>query len=673
MLALHYFSKAKKRMRLQQLLRTGIVTLTIALAASAAVRPLEMKLLVLSADGTEPSFDAMTNLLDHLAVPYQPVILRNQPLPALSVNGQGKYQGIVLSTGSLTYYNGTSYVSALSAADWLAIETYMRDYNVRLASFYTFPEARYGLTYTSALSPTDASPGNVAMTAEGKAIFTYLNHSSPVNVASAYTYLATSTPAAGETTTPLLTMGGGIVGATHRKADGREYLALTMDHSRYLSHSMSLHYGVINWVTRGVFIGQRRVYLTPQNDDIFLSSSLFVSNNPACRPGGLTNDPTFNDDPCPSLRITAADLSALAAWQSRTRGNPQYRYFKVAHAFNGFGATPEYGLTGDPLLAEATRQKSTFNWLSHTFSHENLDCYLPVPNSGICTPATYANALAEIDKNKVIATTLGLSNDTLSMVTPGISGLNNPNFMRAFYDRGMRYVVTDTSRPGGLPAVPNTVILKSLQPGVMMIPRRATNIFYNTATPLVTANWSETDEYNFMFGPNGIFRIGGPGGPPFFSTMQTYDQVIERESDAIILYMLRGENYQLMFHQANFYCYNGVNTLFTDLMEAVMRKWSAISKLQVGSLKQSTLGSRLKERLDLLSSGVKGVYVPGVGVTLTAPRTVTVPLTGICNPGGCDAVYNGQRQDRVRVNSGRSTFILHQSSAPGADHIAEDN
>ena len=115
------------------------------------------------------------------------------------------------------------------------------------------------------------------------------------------------------------------------------------------------------------------------------------------------------------------------------------------------------------------------------------------------------------------------------------------------------------------------------------------------------------------------------------------------------------------------------NTLFTDLMDAVMRKWSAISKLQVGSLKQATLGSRLKERLDLVSAGVKGVYQPGVGVTLTAVKKVTVPLTGICNLSGCEAVYNGQRQDRVGVNAGSSTFMFYQSFSPGSDHIAEDN
>lgn len=661
-------------MRLHQLLKIGFAALTLTWATQAAVRPLEMKLLVLSADGTEPSFDAMKNLLDHMAVPYQAVVLRNQPLPALAANGQGKYQGIILSTGSLTYYDGANWTSALSSTDWTNIENYMRDYNVRLASFYTFPEPRYGLTFTTAMSTTDSAPGMMSLTSAGQGVFDYLNASAAMKVMWSYTYLATATPAAGETTTPLLTMGGGIVGATHKKADGREYLALTMDQSPYLTHSMALHYGIVNWVTRGVFIGMRRVYLMPQDDDFFLPSSMFVSTDPACRPGGATSDPTFNNgDICPTVRVTAADLSAVANWQSNVRSKSQYRYFKVAHAFNGFGASPDFGLTNDPLLAEATRQKSAFNWLSHTYSHENLDCYLPVENSGVCPAATYAQAVSEFDLNKTMGTKLQLSNDVASMVTPGISGLTNANFLRAFYDRGGRYLVTDTSKPGGLPVIPNTAIPNPLQPNVIMVPRRATNIFYNTATPNAGAIGSETDEYNFMFGPNGLFRVGGPGGAPFFNTNQTYAQIIDREADAIVLYMMRGELYPLMFHQANFNRYNGVNSLFTDLMDAVMRKWTATSKLPVSTLKQSTLGNRLKELLDLTTANVKGVFIPGVGVTITSSKSVNVPVTGVCDLLGCEAVYNGQRQDRVKVNAGSASVLMHTTSSPGADKLSEDN
>ena len=270
-----------------------------------------------------------------------------------------------------------------------------------------------------------------------------------------------------------------------------------------------------------------------------------------------------------------------------------------------------------------------------------------------------------------ISKQLGLSDDDTSMVTPGISGLNNPNFLKAYVDRKMRYVVTDTSRPGGLPAIPNTAIVNSLQPSVVMIPRRATNIFYNTSTPVAGAVGSESDEYNFLFGPNGIFRIGGPGGAPFFPATQNYNQIIDRESDNIVAYMLRNETYPLMFHQANFYRYNGANSLFTDLMDAVMRKWSAISKLQVGSLKQSTLGNRLKELLDLNSAGVKGVFTPGVGVSLTAVKAAMVPVTGVCRS-ACEAVYNGQRQDRVRLNANGTITMPHLTTSPGPDQLAED-
>jgi hypothetical protein len=660
-------------MKLQQLTKIGLVALTLAWASPAAVRPLGMKLLVLSANGSEPSFDAIKTLLDHMAVPYQAVILRNQPLPALSANGQGNYQAILLSTGSLSYDNGLSWVSSLSTADWTAIDNYTRDYNVRLASFYTFPEPRYGLSFVRAVATSDVSPGSAALTTAGQGVFDYLNPSAAIKVMFSYTYLAAAAPAAGETTTPLLTMSGGVVGATHKKADGREYLAFTMDQSQYLTHTMALHYGAINWVTRGVFIGMRRVYLTPQEDDIFLDSDQFLNNNPACQPVGPAMDPTYDPGSvCPNARITGPDLNALAAWQSRARSKAQYRYFKVAHAFNGFGATADFGLSKDPLIDEAKRQKKEFNWLSHTFNHENLDCYKPVANSGVCTPATYANSLLEIDENKKIGDKLGLDSDDLSMVTPGISGLNNPNFLKAFVDRKMRYVVTDTSRPGGMPVIPNTAIVNAYQPSIIMIPRRATNIFYNTSTPVAGAVGSETDEYNFLFGPNGVFRIGGPGGAPFFPTTQSYTQIIERESDAILNYMLRNEMYPLMFHQANFVRYNGVNSLFTDLMDAVMRKWSAISKLQVGTLKQATMGNRLKELLDLSTAGVRGVFTPGVGVVLTSAKAVMVPLTGVCS-GACEAVYNGQRQERVKINAGGTVMLPHLTTSPGADKLSEDN
>ncbi|MEZ5403533.1 MAG: hypothetical protein R2729_27890 [Bryobacteraceae bacterium] len=136
----------------------------------------------------------------------------------------------------------------------------------------------------------------------------------------------------------------------------------------------------------------------------------------------------------------------------------------------------------------------------------------------------------------------------------------------------------------------NTGIISPVDTRNMIIPRRATSIFYNAATPNGGAYGSETDEYNIFYSPNGLFRHGGPGGQPFFRTNQTYARVIDRESDALVIYMLRYELYPSMFHQAKFDSCNGGKSLSTDLTDATFAKFAKLSDLPVSSLAQSTIG-----------------------------------------------------------------------------------
>jgi hypothetical protein len=239
------------------------------------------------------------------------------------------------------------------------------------------------------------------------------------------------------------------------------------------------------------------------------------------------------------------------------------------------------------------------------------------------------------------------------MVTPNISGLTNPNFMRAAGDQGIRYLVGDTSRPGHTPVIPNTGIRSSIDARILIIPRRATNIFYNTVSPNVGANGSETDEYNFLYGPNGYFRM--ENGQPFFTSTQSYQDIINRESDALLTYMFRYEMYPSMFHQANYYAYNGAGSLYTDLMDATISKFKQLSSLPVSSVGQTELGQMLEERMQYLSANVRGVYTPGVSVTITTTGKATVPVTGVCKD--LCTPYGGQQQSRVRLNAGQSMTI----------------
>ena len=608
--------------------------------ANLYLKPVDMKLLVLSADGTEPSFEATKSFLDYMAIPYDAVILKTTPLPALNDASKGFYQGIVLSTGNLALFNGTTWGSALTTANWALIDNYMTSYGVRVASMYTFPEPRYGLAMVSALSPTPTSPLQVSFPAAAAAIYPYINRANTVPVTYAYTYLANATPATGETTTPFLSANGHTVGATHKKVDGREFLALTMDQSPFLLHSLTLNYGVFNWVTKGVFIGEKRIYMNPQVDDFFLANNLYTTAPAACKPSGFLVDPTA-DFPanCPERRMTSSDLNTVRNWQAKWQQNTQFKNFKIAMAYNGFGLTTDGGAPAfDFLRFESLLLRNEFFWLSHTYDHENLDCYNPVPNSGICTPATYAESAVEVAKNITSVAGLGLPIDKASMVTPGISGLTNVNFLKAAADNGLKYLVSDMSRPDWRPAKPNTGVRSPFVPSILYIPRRATNIFYNTDSGNAGVTGSLADEYNLFYGPNGMLK-NTVTGQPFFSVNQTYSDIINRESDQLLQYMLRGELYPTMYHQANLINYGGNKTLITDTLEAAFTKFEKLSNLPVLSFNQSDLGKKLEDRMALISANAKATYKPGIGITITTTTAINAPVTGICS-GACETYGN---------------------------------
>ena len=167
---------------------------------------------------------------------------------------------------------------------------------------------------------------------------------------------------------------------------------------------------------------------------------------------------------------------------------------------------------------------------------------------------------------------------------------------------------------------------------------------------------SEPDEYNTFYGPDGLYRVGGnPDGAPFFSISQSYEQILDRESNNLLTYMLRGEIYPAMFHQSNFWRYDGVHTLFTDLLDRTFAKFMILSNLPVVSLPQSVIGKRMEERLRREVSPVQATLDPTNRITLRSETAITVPVTGIC-PLECD-IYGGQKIARVQLEAGRSIDV----------------
>jgi hypothetical protein len=639
-----------------------IVTLSLLLAAStlfgatAGTQPRDMKILVLTGNGTEPAYQAITSYLSSMGIPYQAVVAQTQGLPPLSTPAKGLYQGIILANGDLVVCTATGCQSALTAAQWATLDAYTINYGVRLVAYYAWPEARYGLTYVNALGTTTASPASATFTSAAAGVFPYLNTANPLTIANAYLYLAQPAAAAGETVTPLLTVQGYTVAALDTKPDGREYLAMTMDHNPYLLHSMALNYGVFNWVTKGVFLGSRKIYLSPHMDDFFLPNDLFVNGVSNCMPKAFQNDPTSNaSDACPTVRLTSGDLDSLVAWQNSVTAQALFNQFRLTIGFNGLDSgygDGDYGLT-DTLTTDIKTKKSNFFWVSHTYDHEDFDCYDPVPNSGICTPANLSQSLAEITQNVTIAAQLGLQLDSACMITPGVSGLANPAYLQAAQQSGLTYVVSDTSQPGGLPAMPNTGIVNPLAPGILEIPRRPTNVFYNTSSALTGVPGSLPDEYNYFYGPSGLFKMGN--GAPFFSTNQTYANIVDSQSSTLLTYMLQYEMYPTMWHQSNFVRYSGNNTLFTDVIDATLVKYQAISKLPVVSLKMSDIGKTLASRMGYLAAQPTATLYPGQYITITGTAAATVPVTGICRS-GCES-YGGQNISHIPITANTTLTV----------------
>ncbi|MDP3708518.1 MAG: hypothetical protein Q8R56_10590, partial [Polaromonas sp.] len=249
-------------------------------AASAAVnvvpKSVGMKLLVISAEGTAPSYLATLSILDQIGVPYDKIVLKGASPTALQMvagtlsddAGNGKYQGIILETGDLAAYNAptNNYPSAMTAAQWAMLRQYQFAYGVRSATMYTRPaltidvngaplDLTYGLTTPAAGISTDITPLSTSFTVAGAQIFGYLNTVTPVSIRNAYTYL--SSPASLASTIPLLvTADSKAIVSTYTGA-GWENLAISADGNPELSHTLLLGYGVVNWVTRGVFLGER--------------------------------------------------------------------------------------------------------------------------------------------------------------------------------------------------------------------------------------------------------------------------------------------------------------------------------------------------------------------------------------------------------------------------------
>jgi len=183
------------------------------------------------------------------------------------------------------------------------------------------------------------------------------------------------------------------------------------------------------------------------------------------------------------------------------------------------------------VLANTGNILSGFFFSHHTFTHQNLD------------NATTYDATQQLALNTKMAAALGLTGkpafSSKCMVTPQISGLANGDVLAAIKLQGVECAVGDNTW-GHLKnkESPHQMLYSTLEKngfaGFAIMPRFATEIYYNSTTPA-----QNEALYNFLY-------------QPYFGAASTLDDIVKREAVRVVrdgLLSLRKDPH--MMHQAN--------------------------------------------------------------------------------------------------------------------------
>jgi hypothetical protein len=600
----------------------------VSAAALPAGATVDLKVLVISRTGTEVELPAVTKTLDYLGTPYTVYNATTTPnglTPDKLANGtHALYSGVILTDGALGVTG-----AQLSATEITTLTSFESTFGIRQVTWYTFPSAYYGFgaSVTSVDTTTTSLPATY--TPAGASVFSYANSGQPLPISKAFTYLAQ--PATDGASTPLLTDAAGNALAlvhTYASEGNRQNLALTFDSNENLTHNLVLGYGLVNWVNGGLYLGERHSYLQPQPDDILLASG------DSTWPAGTLCTTSVDDPLLPTFRMAGTDLQKAVDWQKTVQANPVSAQVALEWPFNGDGATSS---PSDTLTPAVKTLQGNFKWISHTFDHENLDAI------------TSAAAVSELTQNNTAAATLGLTTfNTSRLITPDVSGLDNPLFLQAANDQGVRFLVSDTSIKGPATATtkrsgdnpsPNAGRYNPSQPAILEVPRHPTNLYFNVTTP---AEWLAEDNCLYPTGANG--HVG------------TYAQLLDRESEVLLGYLLRGDMDPLMFHQPNLKADSNGHSLLSDLLDATLTKYKQSETLPILSPALDEVGKKMAARMAYDASGVTASIVPNQSITLSATKNATVPVSGLTpitpTPSVTTETYGGQPISYVTLQAG---------------------
>lgn len=689
------------------------------------VGKVELKVLVMYAGKdpnapTDPSLEDIglpvwTSTLEAIGIPYDTFNGLKQDLTSqtlIGLDGIGKYSAIFLTNGGLAYQEDATldrWASSLNSDEWNLLWKYERDYKVRQVALYIYPNfpsttpEDYCLRYNSFTNTKD-SPVKAQVTSDGQLIFNYLKPGLEFTITNAWLYrskppLAVVEPKCAETKVLLRDPSdNSALAVLTTSEDGRERIATTFAHNFAFLPAQLMVYGLVGWATKGMYLGERHLYLTVDVDDHFNNTDRRLAN------GQL--DPN-------GFRISPKDFYATYQLQQSLRSKyPLAARFVTNMAFNAddegeqAGARPLSPVICDPNdprlnnpitdtfdgLTSLTKCLSgKFRWLNHSLSHLNMD-FLP--------EAKYDLARREVLENNRIADELGITFPKEILKTGELSGLgyrkpdkndssgvkedfglinSNQDLLRAAKDSGVRVLHSNLSvcsqnpspisRPAFCKAQDSQLTgeqkkkmclncgqVHPLEPSLFLIPVRPNGVAFFTTTPDEAVSF-----YNFLYGLNGFFKPPQGNGRDF-----SYEEMVESEADQVLrMHLLPGAIYSNFFHQGNLREYASNKNLVYDWVERLLKNYSDLYTLPLRTPSWHVIVQYVQDRNqhfdNIKNSGFKVVWDPVSNtLSVSGAKGGVLFVTGAAI--GRHEVYGSDTIARLELTSQPQTFNLGQVS-----------
>ncbi|KAH6896743.1 hypothetical protein B0T10DRAFT_396872, partial [Thelonectria olida] len=641
-------------------------------SSSAGAATVDSTILVIAADSGTASAGSL-GLLGY-GIPYEHLIVPKDgtTLPSLNTSStHGKYGGIVVMD-SIAYEYSTGWASAITATQWEALYAYQADFNVRMVRINEYPGPNFGTTTVNGGCCGAGVEQSISFTDNSDFLTANIKVDAEVSTTGLWHVPAVITDAS--TTKQVAKFGQttgwttDTVAAVINNFNGREQFVWFIGWAPSWSLTSSyLQHAHIHWMTRGLFLGKRKVHISCQVDDVQIATELYY--------------PSGGDD----FKIQIDDLESHITWQNSINSRmPTGSDFWLELGHNGNGdfisatlqddneiCSPDdavYYDSPNSTALEFKKERSTgvdiwpaefevYSWnkacaalddfaawfmiaenrnqfahVSHTFTHLSLN------------NATYHDAAREIKFNQEWMAQTGIDQATHysphGLIPPAITGMHNGDVIQAWMDNGIYYVVGDNTRsPLRNSLNPYWPLISNVADngydGLAIVPRWSTAIYFNCHTMECTLReWIATSA----------------GSGNYFNLLAN-----SKASNVRNLLSLQADGF--MFHQANMHQttvesitigdQTGKMSLVMSWTETIVQEMIRLTNWPMSSLKHDDLAQYFLDRktvddcnpkLSYTFSGdgtsIKAVTLTADGNSCSKPIPVTIPSGSASASGG---------------------------------------